>query len=372
MLRKKRLLRLGIISASILLLTVFVIFLLRGQNTTVPHKPIKTVSESPLALGESVTLEEALEVYQWWKQHQKSNTNGAGTEEQDLTSSTLQPTSFQKNLPEDPEIKECDWPLPKRISISHSEGQGQGFAYTTNYTTLMALFGPDYKVGHMLPLVDVRAHRFNDNSYAANVGMVLRYIPKNFCQVLGLNAYYDYRQGFKRPHSQIGLGVEVLSKRWDFRANAYAPVGSLKQTKSCLFDQYEGGYYIFNRRTESSFYSFNAEFGWLMINSDPFLLYWATGPYYLSGKFNDRAAGWEMRMRPQIRDYFAIDFKVSYDPLFKTVFQAQIFVTIPLYQLSSSKRKSGPCGMTDRQIYQPVERFEVPPIKRRSCWKTNY
>jgi hypothetical protein len=288
----------------------------------------------------------------------------------------------------EPEIKETPNPSPapvkklppkhpsssfvKRLSLSHSEGEGQGFAYTTNYTTFAALLGPDYANGHILPLLDVRVHRFNDNSYAGNAGLILRFLPKNFCQVLGLNMYYDYRQGFKRPHNQVGIGLEILSGRWDFRANAYAPIGSLKQTSCCLFDNYEGGYYIFNRRTESSFYSYNAEFGWLAVKSNPFLLYWATGPYYLSGKFNDRAAGWQMRLRPQINDYFAVDLKVSYDPLFKTVFQMQFFVTIPLYQLGSSKNRKGPCGMTDRQMYQPVERFEVPPIKRRSCWKWNY
>jgi hypothetical protein len=44
--------------------------------------------------------------------------------------------------------------------------------------------------------------------------------------------------------------------------------------------------------------------------------------------------------------------------------------SIPLYQLTNQNEK--PCNFTDRQIYQPIERYEVMPLGTRSCWKHNY
>ena len=53
-----------------------------------------------------------------------------------------------------------------------------------------------------------------------------------------------------------------------------------------------------------------------------------------------------------------------------SVYQAEIVLYAPLYQLS--KRKAiGNCarGLTLRQIDQNVERFEVMPLGRRTCRK---
>jgi hypothetical protein len=77
------------------------------------------------------------------------------------------------------------------------------------------------------------------------------------------------------------------------------------------------------------------------------------------------------RVRPQYKDYLAFDFSVSHDSVFQTVYQAQIILYLPLYQLSK-KGNQRPCNLTDYQIYQPIERYEVMPIGRRSCWQTNF
>jgi hypothetical protein len=77
-------------------------------------------------------------------------------------------------------------------------------------------------------------------------------------------------------------------------------------------------------------------------------------------------------VRPQYKDYLALDFSVSYDQVYKTVYQAEVILYLPLYQLSSKKTRQGPCGMTDRQIYQPIERFEIMPLAKRDCWLYNW
>lgn len=266
------------------------------------------------------------------------------------------------------------FPWPKRIALRHIQGWGDGIGFGTNYSTLEIFCAPDYRFGHFLPFLDLRGHRFDNNLYAASAGFGVRYLPGRdcFCEMMGLNAYYDFRQGFLGNYNQVGAGIEMLGARWDLRANVYVPFGSTKHKKSCCFNNFDGDFFICHRRCEFANYAFNAEFGYLFIRTCDFLFYWAAGPYYLTRRCDDNTLGVKARVRPQYKDYFALDVSYSYDPVYKTVWQAEIILNFPLYQISSSRNQKNRCCLSDRQIYQPVERFEVMPLGRRSCWKYNF
>ena len=139
-----------------------------------------------------------------------------------------------------------------------------------------------------------------------------------------------------------------------------------------MFDDYLGGYYIIERKEELISWGCNAEIGWLAVNKKSFFLYAAAGPYYLERKCHGKSWGGEMRIRPQYKDYLALDLSLSYDAFYKTVFQAELIFSIPLYQLNSKKYKQAPCGITEREIYQPIQRFEVMSLGNRSCWEFNF
>lgn len=268
---------------------------------------------------------------------------------------------------------ETSFPILKRAWLSHIEGTGDGVGYMTDYSTAALLFAPDYSVGHTLPMVDLRIHRFDNNTYATNLGIVGRYIPESFCELLGFNIYYDWRQGWLGQFHQISTGVEVLGKKWDFRANMYFPISARVHQKKCVFDHYTGGFFAIERKYEAVSYGYNAEVGYLAANTKKgFLFYVAAGPYYMSKRrCHDAVRGVRARIRPQYKDYFAVDLSGSYDPIFHAVFQAEIIVSIPLYQIGPNRNRV-PCGITDRQVYQRVERFEVMPLGRCKCWHTNF
>jgi len=274
-------------------------------------------------------------------------------------------------------IETCNsFPWPKRIAIRHVIGDQEKdcIPFASNYTTFEILFAPDYVPGRIMPLVDVRGHRFDNNTYAANIGIGGRSIPNHcsrFCEMLGFNTYYDYRQGCIGYYQQFGLGIEVLGRRWDFRANAYVPFGHKKHIHSCLFNDYEGDFYAIRRDIESVSYSFSGEVGYLLYSSEDFLLYAAAGPYFLArGKCGDSTPGGEIRIRPQYQDYIALDLSWRHDSLFKTIWQAEIIFNLPLYQLADKNLR--PCCLTDRQIYQPIDRFEVMPLGKKTCWDANF
>ena len=266
----------------------------------------------------------------------------------------------------------------KRVEVRHIVGNENHVIYSTNYTTFAALFGPDYTPGKFLPMLDLRAHRFDDTTYAANAGFVGRYIPQvptTFCEILGFNLYYDYRQGSIGYYQEVGLGLEVLGSRWDFRGNAYVPFGAKKSVNVCVFDDYIGDYVITHSTKEAISYAFDAEIGYLsflLIGDTKLLLYTAVGPYYIAGRCcHASTQGIRARIRPQYKDFIAFEMSVNYDSLFETIWQGQVIISLPLYQIGRSTNK-GPCNLSNRQIYQPVNRFEVMPLGRSDCWDSNF
>lgn len=265
-------------------------------------------------------------------------------------------------------------PWPKRIAIRHVQGWGEGIGFGTNYSTLELFCAPDYRLGRILPFLDLRGHRFDNNLYAANVGVGVRYIPGTdcFCEMLGFNIYYDFRQGFIGNYNQLGAGIEVLAARWDLRANVYAPFGNSKHRRGCCFTYSDGDFFICHKKCEFANYGFNAEFGYLLVRTCDFLLYGAAGPYYLTRRCDDDTVGGKARIRPQYRDYVALEASYSYDSVYRSVWQLEIILNFPIYQISSSRNQRNRCCFSDRQIYQPVERFEVMPLGRRDCWFYNF
>lgn len=282
--------------------------------------------------------------------------------------------SSEEPKPPAPKANKIHYPIPKRLTLSHNTGYGEnsGIYQGSSYTTFGVFLASDYTAGSFFPLIDLRANRFDNDSYAFNIGAGGRYIlANNFCEILGFNVYYDWRQGCLNEYNQLGLGLEILGRRWDFRANGYFPVGAKTYQLTCTY-QYDGGYEITNQRHEITTYGFNAEVGWLAIASKNFLFYTAAGPYYLTrnSRCFEPIRGGRVRVRPQYKDYIALDASYAYDSNFNSVWELTFIIYLPLYQITNQNER--PCRLTDRQIYQPIERFEIMPLGNRSCWQTNY
>lgn len=271
--------------------------------------------------------------------------------------------------PSEPYVKSNRWFVPKRGTLRSIEREGIG--YKRGYATAELLLAPASLQGDTIPMVDLRAHHLYGDTYAGNVGIIGRKIFDSRCRIFGVNAYYDFRQGCMGNYNQLGLGTELLCKRWEFRVNGYIPLGRHEHEIKCVFDDFDGDFFAIFRRREFSLSGFNGEAGYMIVKSSNFLLYAAAGPYYLSG--SDRESwGGRVRVRPQFRDYLALEFVASHDGLFGTNYQGQIIVNVPFYEFFFTKNKKQRKCVTDRQIYQPVERFEIIPLKKHQGWKTNF
>jgi len=280
----------------------------------------------------------------------------------------------EENIP----VFDCNpYPLPKLLTVRHIGTINHIDScppLASNYSSLAMIVAPDYRAGHFLPMLDIRAHRADNTCYMFNAGFNGRIIPdacSDLQAILGANIFYDYRQASLGYFSQFGVGLEALGDRWEFRGNVYIPFGPRAHHEHCYYDGYIGDYYYMEDIYEYISYSFNAEVGYYLRKCNDYFLYLAAGPYYIAGRYCvDKTIGGEIRFRPQYKDVFAVDLSYRYDSLFKSVFQFEVVVQLPLYKLKSQNCR--PCGLTDWQIYQPAQRFEVMPVGMKRCYKYNF
>jgi hypothetical protein len=211
---------------------------------------------------------------------------------------------------------------PMRLEVRHIESGGVG--YHDGYTTWAGFFS--YVTDSWVPFLDVRAHLFDNGRPAANAGLGMRYVGH---RVWGLNGYYDYRKHDHHHYNQAAFGLESLGVTWDFRANGYFPVGSIKGHRFGLeFDHFQGNEMIISRRQDFAMKGGNAEVGVHVNSICKVPLYFAAGPYYFKNE-HKHAWGGEGRMVMDYSDYLRLEASASYDRLFRGKAQGQISVIFP-------------------------------------------
>ena len=153
--------------------------------------------------------------------------------------------------------------------------------------------------------------------------------------------------------------------------NGSVPVEDRKRFKKCVYDNFIGPYREVCKRNEVAEYAVDGSVGYYFVNGKNFQLYAGAGPYYLTGPIDTHAVGGKAVLRPQFGDIASVELSVSHDRLFETIYQVNVVFTLPLYKLSPvMKKNKGPCGMSTRQLYQPIDRDVV--LYRKTCCNNNF
>ncbi len=254
---------------------------------------------------------------------------------------------------------------PYRLTARHIEPKGIG--YNQGYTTLEGFFSLYEGCDNWMPFLDVRGHVFNNGKPAINAGLGMRYLAID--RIWGINTYYDYRNTKHQHYNQAALGFESLGSLWDVRLNGYLPVGKKQSANYDLqFDRFQGHKAILRQKYEYALAGFNAEGGAHVDHWENFPLYFAAGPYYLTGK---GATTWGGQVRASVRifDYVKIEGNTSYDHLFKWIGQGQVGVSFSFGNKKKSlKQKNNDCSTSlalTKRRYQPVDRLEIIPVDKK-------
>ncbi len=242
-----------------------------------------------------------------------------------------------------------------RATLRHIESGGIG--YEEGYTTLEAFLAPDPSLWKVTPFLDARGHVFDNGKWAANVGVGLRTLWGN--RAYGINTYYDYRNTRRFHSNQLGVGLETLGKRFDFRINGYLPLGAkISNPYDTTFKTFSGNELLLSQKFQSAMKGSDAECGVHFGKSKSFDFYTAAGPYYFIGEKAPATWGGKARIAATFKDIFTLEISDSYDRTFHNKFQGQISLSF-----SFGPKSTGHTCNNDRML-QPVARQEIIVIDK--------
>jgi trimeric autotransporter adhesin len=256
-------------------------------------------------------------------------------------------------------------PSPMSVSVRHIEPKGIG--YSEGYTTVEGLFSSGFSFSDSwVYFLDTRLHIFNGGKLASNAGVGVRYVSDS--RIFGANTYYDYRNTKHQHYNQVALGLESLGDIWDFRINGYLPVGDKKSSLYKLqFSKFLGNSMYLSKKYEFAMKGANAEIGAHVDRFKNCPLYFAAGPYYLTGG-STTAWGGKGRVAIEPFKYLSLEGNVSYDHAFKWIAQGQVSLKFSFGgKKKVKKRGEGTCSWAQvlaTRALQKVDRFEIIPVDK--------
>jgi hypothetical protein len=127
---------------------------------------------------------------------------------------------------------QCSSPLHTG-HVGFRQNEARGIGYKEGYTTMEVFTIFDQiSSSYFMPFFDLRGHVFNNGKLAGNAGIGERTLIPSIEHVFGSYVYYDVRNdNHGLTIHQISPGLELLSKRMEYRINGYFPVGDAKSHK---------------------------------------------------------------------------------------------------------------------------------------------
>jgi len=242
-------------------------------------------------------------------------------------------------------------------SIQYTGGRGR--SYNGGYGSVEAFLALYDKYFQSYPFLDVQHNRITNDTYASNIGVGWRTFSQNFQEMLGLNLYYDRREVKRDTLHQMSLGVELLSKCWDIRANGYWPIGKKRAFSNPLFFEFQPDFTFCGTEYRGTMWGVDVEVGKWLFCCKGVRFYGALGPYFYGSECCDSLVGGLGRIEAWICSRFRLQALVSHDRLFGTNVQGSIYLYLPF-----------PCTIRDCWLclFPPVQRNNILIIEQICDW----
>ncbi len=230
-----------------------------------------------------------------------------------------------------------------RLGIGHTSSGGgfDGFTRFEGFVPLHQVPGQDLLFLETKFLLD------NEANAGGNLLLGYRALSPTGKHLWGGYLAFDHRDTGNHTFSQLGLGVEHLGT-WDFRANAYLPLGDRRQITSeqslngstlQITDlRFQGNFLLTTgqqqtqsiRQVEAALGGFDLELGTkLAALGKTGDLRGYGGLYYYNAPGSDGALGWRIRLAARPTDTLTLGMALQDDGRFGTVFQVNLGITFP-------------------------------------------
>ncbi len=164
----------------------------------------------------------------------------------------------------------------------------------------------------LMAKIGTGASNTNGNAFEGNFGLGVRRVNDHETAIYGAYAFFDYLKSVNdNIFTQVTLGVERLGLTWDFRANAYLPVGTKEYTKTnysdgkVVIDQHNLIEYL-KSTTEKATTGADIEIGRTLGSQN-------LRGYLAAYSFGKDLTGPRVRLEYQLNEHFSLNGAVQYD-----------------------------------------------------------
>jgi len=205
-----------------------------------------------------------------------------------------------------------------------------GIRYTSeeasfeDFFTFESFFPLQQTLGSNLTFLEGQLLLSTSNSaLGGNVTLGHRFFDQSANRIWGGYLSYDYRNTGRAVFNQLGVGIESLGEDWDFRANAYLPLGN---TRSQISQTYPGTVF-FEQNTlqldrvsqfQSALAGFDMEVGTRLASLGDGSLRTYLGLYYYNGEGTSGYLGIRNRLVGELSNNLRLGLTVQNDSHFGT------------------------------------------------------
>ncbi|OYW18317.1 MAG: hypothetical protein B7Z55_10835, partial [Planctomycetales bacterium 12-60-4] len=184
---------------------------------------------------------------------------------------------------------------------------------------------------------DVRGFLSTEGRFGGNFGVGYRRLVPNQHAWYGVNAWYDVDDTSMKLFHQLGIGVEAAFKSFEFRGNAYFPVGDTSQTleSNAVNAQFVGQQIAFDQRILQGYAlrGVDVEVGYVLPIpqlGEHSVLRWFVGGYFFSGNGNsDSINGVQTRAEAQIATAVTTHLQFSQDDEYGSNVMVGVSLDVP-------------------------------------------
>jgi hypothetical protein len=224
--------------------------------------------------------------------------------------------------------------ISPRIGAEFTTGAGVG--YESSFGSIEGFFPLFQTPGSNLTFLEGRLLLSTENSrFSSNIVLGHRFYSANANRIYGGYISYDTRDTGSSSFNQLGLGLETLGDVWEFRGNAYIPVGDTRQLAAetiastlALSDPFFQGNFLaqtrtqqgqINRRFEAAMTGVDLEAGVKIASlGETGNLRGYAGLYYYDAAGSSDILGWRTRLEARPTDTLRLGLALSSDDTFGT------------------------------------------------------
>ncbi|MGJ3246549.1 MAG: right-handed parallel beta-helix repeat-containing protein [Elainellaceae cyanobacterium] len=266
-----------------------------------------------------------------------------------LTASAVSYASYASEPPESPSASHSsasELRVAPRLGVGYNSS-GAGFDGATRFEGFIPIL---QHPGDTLTFLEGRLLLDNSANLGGNLLLGHRSYSQTLDRLFGGYVAYDIRNTGNIVFHQLGLGIESLGEIWDFRANAYLPIGDTRQlADDRIFNTLHlsdtpvfEGYHLtlqgeirqhITRFLEAAMTGFDLEVGARLLQiGDRHDLRGYGGLYWYDAAGSPEIVGWRLRLEGHFTDTWNLGLSVQEDELFGTNLVVTVGASFPSSQ----------------------------------------